>query len=98
MRRSLTISLVAAAGLLTACAGDQPSVQHAPGSTANPTKGAITPKTVSGRSNEASGTAREQEQTAATTPCGLVSKQQASAIVGERISKPREAAQGPTFV
>jgi hypothetical protein len=98
MRTRLLLPLVVAAGLLTACGGGEAAAPHPPGSAGNPARGLTTPKTASGRSNEATGTAPAQPQTAGTAPCSLVTREQASAIVGERLGRPREAVQGPTCV
>jgi hypothetical protein len=97
MRIRALIPLLALAALLSACGADKAS--HPPGSKANPTKGATTPKTASGRSNEASGAQQAAAvQNAGTAPCTLVSREQASAILGERVAKPSEAVQGPTCI
>ena len=104
----------AAALLLTACGSGGGGAATAPsGSAANPLHSTTTPKTASGRSNEASGSAGSKAgskageqsavaeagvQGAVAAPCGLVSRSQASAIVGERVSTPRSAAQGPTCI
>jgi hypothetical protein len=98
MRVRNLIPILALGGLLCACGAGAPA-SHAPGSTTNPTKGATTPKTSSGRSNEASGAQQAAAvETAGSAPCTLVTREQASAILGERISKPSEAVQGPTCV
>ena len=98
MRLRNLIPLVALAVLMSACGGGEPA-SHPPGSAANPGKAATTPKTASGRSNEASGAPRAAAvETAGSAPCTLVTREQASAILGERISKPSEAVQGPTCV
>jgi len=97
MRIRHLIPLLALAGLLSACGGTPAS--HPSGSAANPSKGATTPKTASGRSNEASGAEQAAAvETAGSAPCTLVSREQASAILGERIAKPSEAVQGPTCI
>ena len=94
MRGRRLVLPLAAALALSACGGggERPS---RPGTPGNPLQSTLTPKTASGRSNEAAGTPAARQQ-AASTPCGLVSRAQASSILGERVRKPQPGVQGPT--
>jgi hypothetical protein len=102
------IAIVTTATLLCACGGSEQSA--APGTPQNPLIAQPTKETSSGRSNEARAEASEQpnyqnlvsRQTSRPgsrfTPCNLVSRAQASAILGAAVSAPVEAPQGPTCI
>ena len=112
--RILTLlALVAAAVALTACGGDD-GAKGAPGSASNPLKGELQgdSATPGARSNEGASTGAKAEQPgyqalvenqdkdprSRFTPCNLVSKAQARAILGTPILEPSEGAQGPTCI
>jgi hypothetical protein len=99
------LTLVALAGLLTACGGgtDKPA---APGSPQNPLVGKNTPgakqSSEVGGSNAPGYQKLLERQTKKPqsnfTPCNLVTKAQAQAIMGAQIQDPLEAPQGPTCI
>ena len=111
MRLPCLIALVLMAALLSACGGaSKPS--SAPGTPENPLVARTTPDaTAAGRVNEgATPKAAEQpgyqklverqgrKPRTRFTPCNLVTKAQAHAIVGAPIQDPLEAPQGPTCI
>jgi hypothetical protein len=103
------IALATATALLCACGGaDKPAAP--PGSPKNPLVGNPTQDTARGRSNEGATRSsaqpgyqklvERQARRPATrfTPCNLVSRTQARAILGGPIMAPIEAPQGPTCI
>ena len=108
MRLLGLIAIVTAATLLSACGGGERSA--APGTPQNPLVAQPTKATSSGRSNEARAQSREQPNyqslvsgqssrpTSRFTPCNLVSRAQASSILGAAVVAPVEAPQGPTCI
>ena len=106
LRLLCPLALTAAAALLAACGGG--SEKHAaPGTPQNPlvardTPGAKAQSSEAGSSN-APGYQKLLERQSKKpqsnfTPCNLVSKAQAQAIMGARIVDPLEAPQGPTCI
>jgi hypothetical protein len=107
MRKLSLISLVTAAVVLSACGGeDQP-----PSSAAAPQVGKLTGPAATGPTNEADAAAKSTpsfekllERQSSTkpgtrfTPCSLVTRAQAHAILGAPVLVPREAPQGPTCI
>jgi hypothetical protein len=103
------IALVTATAGLSACGGSETSAAP-PGSRENPLVGKPTQPTASGRSNEAPAQAssepgyqklveRQSNKPASRfTPCNLVSRAQATAILGGPVQVPFEAPQGPTCI
>jgi hypothetical protein len=102
-------AFVTAAALLTACGGADRAAAP-PGSRQNPLVAQPTKPTSTGRSNEASAGSdgqlnykklveRQTSRPASRfTPCNLVSRAQASAILGGPVLAPVEAPQGPTCI
>jgi hypothetical protein len=106
LRLFCPLALVAVAGLLAACGGGSDK-QAAPGSKQNPLVGRNTPgaKAQSSEAGKAGAPGyqklleRQTSKPASNfTPCNLVSKAQAQAIMGARIQDPLEAPQGPTCI
>jgi hypothetical protein len=103
------IALVTAAVGLSACGGSEKSAAP-PGSPQNPMVGKRTETTATGRSNEGRAQAstapgyqklveRQTSKPASRfTPCNLVSRAQATAILGGPVQAPFEAPQGPTCI
>jgi hypothetical protein len=104
------IALVTASALLSACGG---SDKAAPGSPQNPLVGKPTQTAPGGRSNEAQAHSRASSEepgyqtllerqsskpASRFTPCNLVSRTQAKAILGGPVQAPFEAPQGPTCI
>ena len=111
MRWCCVIAFVLVAALLSACGGD--SKPSPPGSPDNPLVAQPTPEgSPSGRSNEGSAAPKATEEPgyqslverqgrkprSRFTPCNLVTKAQAQAIVGAPIRDPLEAPKGPTCI
>jgi hypothetical protein len=108
VRRLGLIAVVTAATVLSACGGSEHSA--APGTPQNPLIAQPTKETSSGRSNEARAQSSEQPNyqnlvsrqssrpTSRFTPCNLVSRAQASSILGAAVVAPVEAPQGPTCI
>jgi hypothetical protein len=108
MRRVLALSAVALVVVLAGCGGDD-GAKPAAGTPENPLPATLTEGTSSGRSNEgqaSTGTPNYQKlverQTAKPqsrfTPCNLVTRAEAKAILGAPVQAPLEAPQGPTCV
>jgi hypothetical protein len=103
------IALVTAAALVSACGG---SDKAPPGSPQNPMVGKPTQAAPGGRSNEGQAHSqassepgyqklveRQSSKPASRfTPCNLVSRAQAKAILGGPVQAPFEAPQGPTCI
>jgi hypothetical protein len=108
MRIVAVIVLVAATGLLTGCGGGAASAP--PGSADNPLVGKHQEQTVAGRSNEAKAqgnvkpgyeqlvAGQESKPQSRFSPCNLVTRAQARAIVGGQVLAPVEGPQGPTCI
>jgi hypothetical protein len=102
------IALAAAATLVAACGGAEN--RAAPGTPSNPMVAKPTEGTTTGRSNEGAGSAGEQpgyqklverqtsNPSSRFTPCELVTRTQARAILGAPVLAPQEAPQGPTCI
>ena len=109
MRTLGLTALVTATAALSACGGAGHSAAP-PGSPRNPLVGKPTQSTDTGRSNEASAQSggqpgyqklveRQSSKPASRfTPCNLVSRSQARAILGGPVMAPVEAPQGPTCI
>jgi hypothetical protein len=109
MRSLSLIALVTAAALLSAC-GDTGEPAAPPGSPDNPLVAEPAQKSTTGRSNESHAGSTQalgyrklvehQSSKPRTrfTPCNLVSRGQARAILGVAVQAPFEAPQGPTCV
>jgi Protein of unknown function (DUF3558) len=106
MARLLCVILLATAAGLSACGGERES-SAAPGSAENPLVAQHTESRVNGRSNEAAAAkpdyealvnAQSKQPQSRFTPCNLVTRAEARAILGERIRAPVEAPQGPTCI
>lgn len=107
MRLLGLIALVTAAVVLSACGADKPA---AAGTPQNPLVGKPTQQTAGGRTNEAQAQSsgqpgyqrlveRQSSKPASRfTPCNLVSRGQARAILGGPVLAPVEAPQGPTCI
>lgn len=109
--RALGVLLLTAVTALAACS-DEDSVKEAPpGSRENPlvaeplrgTEGAPTPEAAHERGAAESGFERLVEDQSADprerfSPCNLVSRAQAQAVIGKPIAEPIEAPQGPTCI
>jgi len=104
MRRLSLVSLAAAAALLSACGDAQP-----PSSADKPQVGKHTEPAAPGRANEAAGGSaapsfaklverQSSKPRSRFTPCSLVTRAQAGAILGGPVLVPREAPQGPTCI
>jgi ABC-type phosphate transport system substrate-binding protein len=99
-------SLIAVAAALALATGCGAAKQDAAGSKQNPLVGKPTQLTADGRSNEAAPageTAAGAGSSAAaehgrTTPCRLVSRDQATTILGAPVRAPLRAPQGPTCI
>lgn len=99
-------SLIAVAAVVALATGCGASKQTPAGSKQNPLVGKPTQLTADGRSNEAAGpgdtTAGAGSSDAAehgrTTPCRLVSRAQATSILGAPVVAPLRAPQGPTCI
>jgi hypothetical protein len=111
VRLPCVIAFVTATALLSsACGGSDQPASAPPGSPQNPLVGKSTESTTSGRSNEAQGrsTAKPGYETLVDrqarkprsrfTPCNLVTRAQATAILGGPVQAPLEAPQGPTCI
>ena len=111
MRLLCLIALMAAAAALSACGGsDKPAAP--PGSPENPLVGKPTESTSSGRVNEGRAQSKSSAEpgyqklverqsnkpASRFTPCNLVTRAQARAILGGPIQAPVEAPQGPTCI
>jgi hypothetical protein len=111
VRWCCVIAFVLVAALLSACGGD--SKPSPPGSPDNPLVAQPTPEaSPTGRSNEGSAAPKAAAQPgyqslverqgrkprSRFTPCNLVTKAQAQAIVGAPIHDPLEAPKGPTCI
>ena len=106
MRRVSLAWLVTAAVVLSACGGDDQPLT----STSKPQVGKHTGTGATGRSNEADAARKgtpsfekllerqSSEPGRRFTPCSLVTRAQASAILGAPVLAPREAPQGPTCI
>jgi hypothetical protein len=111
--RILTLlALAAAVAAFSACGGD--GANGAPGTAGNPLKGELQGDSAvpGARSNEGTSSGAKAEQPgyqalvanqdkdprSRFTPCNLVSKAQARAILGTPILEPSEGAQGPTCI
>jgi hypothetical protein len=105
---ALTVTLIALVGLLAAC-GASSAEKGPPGSPSNPLVGK--PITGHERTPDALRTGaastpgdrglvagRSRKPKRRFTPCSLVTKSQAAAIIGEPIREPVQAAQGPTCI
>jgi len=109
MRLLSVIALLTAAALLSAC-GDAGAPAAPPGSPDNPLVAKPTQNATTGRSNESSASSSQplgyrkllerQSSRPKTrfTPCNLVSRGQAKAILGVALQAPFEAPQGPTCI
>lgn len=100
--------------LLTGCGGDSSSSSSPPGSPDNPLVAQEAPGTegTAGKGEPAAGRGERDEQpgyadlvkrqsrrpSSRFTPCNLVTREQAAAIVGGPILEPVEAPQGPTCI
>jgi hypothetical protein len=101
-----TVALTALVGLLSACSDSSPE-KGPPGSPSNPQVGKRitghqTPQRLRTDTASAPGerrlVARSPKPKRRFTPCNLVTKSQATAIIGEPIQEPVQAAQGPTCI
>jgi hypothetical protein len=104
------LALVGVAALLSACAGDAQKPAAAPGSPENPLVAKTTESGSTGRSNEANGKAvaapgyqklvqrQPSKPQRRFTPCNLVTRAEARAILDAPVQALREAPQGPTCV
>lgn len=109
MRLLCLIALVTVSAGLAACGGSQKPAAPA-GSRENPLVAKPTEPTTTGRSNEGSANAssepgyqklveRQSNKPASRfTPCNLVTRAQATAILGGPVQVPFEAPQGPTCI
>lgn len=109
MRLLGLIALVTATALVSACGGGGQAAAP-PGSAKNPLIAQPTQPTSTGRSNESSAGSDGQlnykklverqtsQPTSRFTPCNLVSRSEASAILGSPVVAPVEAPQGPTCI
>ena len=104
MRRLSLVSLVAAAAVMAACGDAQP-----PSSADKPQVAKLTGPVAKGPTNEAaSGSSapsfeklverQSSKPGSRFTPCSLVTRAQAGAILGAAVLVPREAPQGPTCI
>ncbi len=106
MRKISLIALVTAAVVLSACGGDDQPLN----SSSKPQVGKLTGPGATGVTNEADA-ARKKAPSFETllerqsskpgsrfTPCSLVTRAQAGAILGASVLAPREAPQGPTCI
>jgi hypothetical protein len=111
MTRALClIALLGAAALLSACGGDASKPAAPPGSPENPLVGKTAETSSTARSNEATGKADErldyeklverQSNKPGTrfTPCNLVTRAEAKAILNTPVQALLEAPQGPTCI
>jgi hypothetical protein len=102
------IAFATASMALSSCGGSGAAAP--PGSRQNPLVAQPTEQTSNGRSNEARAQSSEQPNyqklvarqssrpASRFTPCNLVSRAQASAILGSQVMAPIEAPQGPTCI
>jgi len=100
MRPRLLLGSLVAAALLAGCGGSEKPA--APGSPDNPLVGKTQQASESRKAAEPGYKTLLKRQDGKPqsrfTPCGLVTRAQASAIVGEPVQLPFEAPQGPTCV
>jgi hypothetical protein len=103
------VALVGVAALPSACAGDAQKPAAAPGSPENPLVAKTTEGGSTGRSNEADGKGaapgyqklvdrQASKPDRRFTPCNLVTRAEAKAILDAPVQALREAPQGPTCV
>jgi hypothetical protein len=109
MRSLSVIALVVTAAVLSAC-GDDATSASPPGSPDNPLAAQPARQSKNGRSNEANAAAGQslgyrkllQRQSSKPktrfTPCALVTRAQATSILGVAVQAPLEAPQGPTCI
>jgi hypothetical protein len=100
MRPRLLIGCLAATALLAGCGNEKPAAP--PGSPDNPLVGKTQKATENRKAAEPGYSTLLKRQDGKPqsrfTPCGLVTRAQAQAIVGEPVQLPFEAPQGPTCV
>jgi len=100
MRPRVLLGCIAATTLLAGCGGNEKPA--APGSPENPlvgkTQQASEKRTAAEPSYKTLLKRQDGKSQSRFTPCGLVTRAQASAIVGEPVQLPFEAPQGPTCV
>jgi hypothetical protein len=100
MRALCLVLLASAAACFGACGGDDPATSAAPGTPENPL---VAKQSADSRGSETPDyrslvDAQSQDPDSSFTPCNLVTRARAGAIMGAELKQPLEAPQGPTCI